>query len=652
MERLQSQFIADTTEIVEKLALDIAELRVARAQGRRRRELAARIFRHVHTLKGTALSLEVKALGRIAHEFEAVLEGVRLGRVGLTDDVLNLFEDAGEAIARALTNVFPQDEGSNLETLTNQLADLSSQTKQQAYVADSLRSALPADIARALTEYDLQHAREAIREGARLFVVSARFAIDDFDEGFRQLTKVLGDTGELIATVPAQSATKEIHLRLLYAAEIITPNIRKRASAVGRIEIKQLELRARPPAAISDQAKPAVVQLEVQRASFVQVGLREIEDLVSDLRDLFREVSELTVAHPGLSLLQQRFCVLEEKLIKLRLVPCSKLLERTVIRSGRIAARQLGKQVEFEIAGGDVGIDKSLADVIVDPLLHLVGNAITHGIESPQERIAADKNATGRIKLQAASRGSRVHISVSDDGRGIDVSRIATVAYEQGIVKTPEDLGPDQCLRLIFRPGFSTSPQVSEMSGRGIGLEIVDRAMEQAGGEVRLATEPGKGATFVMILPAALSVIPCVLVKSGDQFYGVPSGRVDGIRSITASEIQTIDSERILIWEGTRVPTISLRELTNQSSENLMNGVSAVLWDAGARSDASADTSHRYALLVDAIVGRQETLIRSLGRHASRWAGVSGAAELWDGNVALLLDVDELIQSRAGSKGR
>ncbi len=650
MEELQRQFIADTTEIVEKLARDIAELRVARSQGRRRRDLAGRVFRHVHTLKGTALSLEVKAVGRIAHEFETVLEGVRLGRVELSDDVLDVCEDAAYAIGRALTKLFQPAEVSSHETLAARLAEISARTPRHSYIADGLRSALPPDIGRALTEYDLQHAREALREGARLFIVSVRFGIDDFDEGFGHLTKLLGDTGEVIATIPAASEAGEIHLRLLYAAEIVTPDIRKHGWSVEQIEIEQLDVELRPHSP-ADHVKSALVQFEAQPTSSVQLTLRQIEDLVSDLRKLFREASQMIASDTAVSSLQRRFCVLEDKLIKLRLVPCSELLERTTIRSGRFAARQLGKQVEFEIGNADVGIDKSLSDILVEPLLHLVGNAITHGIESPQERIAAGKNARGKVKLQATSRGSRVHISVSDDGRGIDVPRIATVAYEQGIVKRPEDLGPDQCLRLIFRPGFSTSTNLSEMSGRGIGLEVVDRAMEQAGGEVRLATEPGKGTTFVMMFPAALCVMPCVLAKSGDEFYGIASSGINEVRSLSASETQIMAHEKVLDWEGARVPVISLRQLTRQSDAAVDLGATVMLWQSTPPATSSDKIAGKCALLVDTIVGAQDILIRGLGRHASRWPGVSGAAELWDGNVALVLDIDELIGGQTSRKG-
>ena len=656
MEELQDQLLADASEIVDTLVADISDLRIARLQGRRRRELAARIFRHVHTLKGTARSLEIESLASVAHEFEAVLDGLRLGRIELTNDLLDLFENATEAIAQALKRTTKKSE-SAAKSLIKRLADVAATGKKQAFIADSLRSTLPQGIARALSEYDLQHAREAIREGGHLFIVNARFSIDDFDEGFRQLTKLLGESGEVIATVPGASVTAdELQFRLLYAAEIIPAHTIRRVSNLGEIDINRLAIVPGPTSKPIEPTTPAVFQVEAQRASSVEVNLSQIENLISELRDLFRESCNavLSVAPPSnrdstdtaIAALQRQFSTVEETLIKLRLVPCAEMLERVATRSGRIAARQLGKQVEFEIEGGDVGIDKSLADIVVDPLSHLVNNAITHGIEGHEERVAAGKNATGKIKLQASSKGSRVHISVSDDGRGIDVPRIAAAACAQGIVKTPEDLGADQCLRLIFRPGFSTSVEVDEMSGRGIGLEIVDRAMEQTGGEVRLATESGLGTTFVMMLPAALSLMPCVIVRLGEQSYGIASARVGGMRSLDAVELETVEKQNTLEWAGEILPVIPMRNLLAQATGSGHDrGASAVLWQSAGRVNDLSDGSGRCAIIVDAILGQHETLVRGLGRHAARWAGVFGAAELWDGNVALVLDVDELIKS-------
>src|SRR6266849_6770382 len=243
----QSQFIADAHEIVERLGGDLEQLRAVRARGPKRRELAARIFRRVHTLKGSAGSLG-QNVSRVAHEFEGVLDGVRLGRIEITDDVLDAFEDASGAMARALAAGPSKQGDAGTDEVVETLHTLAEQSKKQGTIASGLRSALPAEIARALSEYDLQHAREAIREGAKLFIVAAGFALESFDLQFRELSKLLGQSGEIIATVPGEPANaEEINFRLLYAAELVSNKTLRMASALGRIELE--ELRIEPSAA-------------------------------------------------------------------------------------------------------------------------------------------------------------------------------------------------------------------------------------------------------------------------------------------------------------------------------------------------------------------------------------------------------------------
>jgi len=658
MDELQRQFIADAGEIIERLCRDLEELRAVRSQGRRRRELAARIFRHVHTLKGSAVSLELQYVGQIAHEFEAVLDGLRLGRGEITDEVLDAFEDAADAIARALKGAADRKRQAPETAVVERLAALAAKSKQQGSIADSLRSALPAEIARALSEYDLQHAREAIREGAKLFIVSAGFTIDTFDRSFREVSKLLGQSGEIIATVPGGPSTaNDINFRLVYAAEIVSNDVIKSASKLGRIEVSELSVGSSAASArAAEETGPAPPLWHgALRTPSVQVDLKQIADLISETSDLFRETSNAlgSLGEPAnkqyvdttTAYLRRRFSILEDRLIRLRLVPCADLLAGAAVRAGRIAARQLGKEVEFEIEGGDVGIDKSLADTIVEPLLHLVRNAIGHGIESPRERAAAGKSTTGKVRLRAFSEGTRIYVTVADDGRGIDLARIATAACQQGIVTNRSDLTSDQCLRLIFRPGFSTSTEVSEMSGRGIGLEVVDRAMEQAGGEVRVAIEPGRGTTFVMILPAALALLQCVIVRSGDQFYGIGSAGVAGMRSLSAAESNQTESANTIRWKQETLPVLSLRSLLAQPAEKgPEQGASMIVWQRANNRGAPGDGRDRFAVIVDLIAGQHETLVRSLGPHASRWPGIAGAAELADGQIALVLDVQRLIE--------
>jgi two-component system, chemotaxis family, sensor kinase CheA len=666
MDEEQSQFIADAREIVEKLGGDLQQLRAVRARGPKRRELAARIFRRVHTLKGSAGSLDLQNVSLVAHEFEGVLDGVRLGRVQVTDDVLDAFEDASGAIARALA-AGPSEPGEpGTDAVVERLHALAEKSKRQGTIAGGLRSALPTEVARALSEYDLQHAREAIREGAKLFIISAGFALESFDLQFRELSKLLGQSGEIIATVPGEPANaEEINFRLLYAAELVSNETLRLASALGRIDLDELKIE---PAAAGEEPLPdplsssAQSALSVERVT-VRVELEELNHLISETSELFRETTNAleslsTLANkPAIDIagarLRRRCVELEERLIKLRLVPCAEVFERTATRAGQTAARQLGKQVEFEIEGRDVGIDKSLADAIAEPLLHLVRNAVGHGIESAEARIAAGKSAIGKVTLAAFNEGSHIHITVTDDGRGIDLDRIASSATEHGIVNIGEGLSMDQCLRLIFRPGFSTASEVSELSGRGIGLDIVDRAMEQAGGQVRLATEAGVGTTFVMILPAALALVDCVLVSSDDQVYGIRSARVADHRSLDAPELKKISSTNTIHWNGQELPVLSLRSLLSQADDEAdgQRERDLIVCQADANRPARSRGPDRFALIVDSVYGKQETLVRGLGRHAARWLGVSGAAELLDGNVALVLDVDHLTEVQSHSEG-
>ena len=657
MDEAQAQFVADAQEIVERLYNDLEQLRPARLHGPQRRELAARVFRRVHTLKGSAGTLGLKSVSEIAHEFEGVLDGVRLGRVEISDEVLDAFDDAVDAMARALETALSTEPQSDTTAIRQNLNSIAQKSGKQETIADTLRSVLPAELARSLSEYDLQHAREAIREGAKLFIVSAGFAIDTFDEKFRELSRLLGQSGEVIATVPGESgAPDEICFRLLYAAELIANESMRQATTMGRIEVSELKLEPSDVTARESATQPTSLRSPVEVASSVKIELGRLDELISDASELFRETNRTLATLNGPmqsqdvqttgARLRRQFVELEERLIKLRLVPCAEILERAAMRAGRIAARQLGKQVEFEIAGSEVGIDKALADTIAEPLLHLVRNAVGHGIESPEERASAGKNPTGSVKLAAFSEGSRIHITVTDDGRGIDLDRIVAAAREHGIAGNGEGLTMDQCLRLIFRPGFSTTSEVSELSGRGIGLDVVDRAMGQAGGEVRVATEKGAGTTFVMILPAGLALMRCQTVRCGQGYYGVGSARVIGRRLLDARESAEIQTAKTVEWEGENLPVFILPNLLAEPAEMFTPALqSLIVWQSDRNRPARRGVPERLGLLVDSIETEHETLVRSLGRHAARWHGIAGAAQLADGNLALILDVEELIKS-------
>ena len=648
----QRLFLSDAEEIVERLYRDLDQLRVARSDGRRRRELAAQIFRRVHTLKGSAASLTLKPVSEIAHQFEAVLDGTRLGRLELTGDMLDTFEAAVAAIERALRSTPDEKSAPDLKAIVQHLAAYAEASKTQGVIASGLRMALPADLAGSLSEYDLQHAREAIREGAKLFIVSAGFEIDSFDRNFRKLTKLLGEGGETIATIPGRPAgDDQINFQILYAAEYISSEVLRRASSLGSIKHQEIKVETeagatKPP---RDANHPLTRATDRDYAA-VRIELAKLDDLILAASELSRQTTNALAGISGSTQakaaesatrdLRMRFVAFEERLIKLRLVPAGEVLQRAATRAGRIAVHHLRKEVEFEIRGADVGIEKSLADVIADPLLHLVRNAITHGIETPDQRRAAGKNPTGRVTLEAANQSGRIQVTVTDDGRGIDLDQVVAAAAQQGISST--GLSEDQCLRLIFRPGFSTSRELSDLAGRGIGLDVVDRAMDIAGGEARVATEKGAGTTVAMIVPAALSLAKCVIVRCGEQVYAIDASTVSD-SSVASGSRSGADAT-----DSTNLPLVYLTSLVNLATQptkdHANEGNTFMIWRRPSSSKNAGIGVPGYRIAVDEIVATQETLIRGLGRHAYRWVGICGAAEIFDGPVALVLDLPELIK--------
>jgi len=593
------------------------------------------------------------SVGEVAHEMESVLDGVRLGRVTIDDATLNLLESGTDLIAEELETANRID-SARAGSLVAQLHALAMKASHKAVIAGSLRSALPEDVARSLSEYDLQHAREAVREGAKLFIVDAGFLIDTFDTQFRELTGLLGKAGEVIATMPGRAAKPdEISFRLLYAAQFVAQQIRNKASELGTVSFDELTIATPATSAAAVSTSPLFQESDSSITS-VRVGLNQLDDLTSAVTDLLRDTNKALITiqkaantEAAIDLaanLRQRFVQLEERLIKLRLVPLSDLLNGAAARAGRVAARQLGKDIEFEIVGGDVGIDKALAELIAEPLMHLVRNAVSHGIESTEERVANGKPANGRVRLEGFSEGSRIHIVVSDDGRGIDLGEVAKAAARQGIVARPGELSEDQALRLIFRPGFSTAAEATEIAGRGVGLETVDRATTQAGGEVRLSSQSGSGTTFAMTIPATLALVPCVVVRCAEQFYCVDSSIVADRVTVSDDQIVGRPDGQSIEWQNEQVPLLHLATLV--ATNPPANGARSVLiCKPSEHRQTFSPHRNAIALLVDAIAGQQETLVRSLGPHAALWHGISGAAELIDGSVALMIDLPRLIEA-------
>jgi len=277
-------------------------------------------------------------------------------------------------------------------------------------------------------------------------------------------------------------------------------------------------------------------------------------------------------------------------------------------------------------------LDQSLCDAIADPLIHLVRNAVDHGIEPPAERAKYAKPASGRVSIKAMSSHGQIRIAVRDDGRGIDANAIEAACVRMGLTHHQFPLAFDESVRMIFRSGFSTAPMVSETSGRGVGLDVVETEVERLGGQVRVVSAPGVGSVFEVRLPVTFGLLDAVVLRAGNQRYVIDASSVVAPLALQADEWGQFESMKLVELLGQPVDPDDRRSHALLFCE-LKNDVSQ---SAGIR---------RVCLELDEVEKREQVVIRSLGTHASRWFGVAGATELRDGSVALLLDLSRLLKT-------
>jgi two-component system chemotaxis sensor kinase CheA len=322
---------------------------------------------------------------------------------------------------------------------------------------------------------------------------------------------------------------------------------------------------------------------------------------------------------------------LQNSVMKTRMQPIGRLFQKYP-RIARDLARQLGKDVELALIGEETEVDKTMIEDLADPLVHLVRNAVDHGVESPEERLAAGKPAKSVVRLEARQEGDHIVLIIADDGRGMSPERIRMKAIEKGIIKEEEanTLDDRQSLNLIFLPGFSTMSQASAVSGRGVGMDVVKTNIQKLNGSVEIRSEPGKGSVFIISLPLTLAILPVLLVLLGDQPFALPLSMVREILPIDKSKMQEVGGKETLVVRGEVLPVVALSRLLGWPQ--LQTPEYGVLMQTSERS---------FILSVDSFAGRDDAVIKSLDDFRPR--GVAGVTTLSNGQIVLILDMKELL---------
>ena len=678
MDQTQREFLLEIEELVEKIFADLDELRATQAddratfKGRKGRELIDRIFRRVHSVKGSAASCGLEVVSQIAHEFESLLAEVRAGRVLVNDAVVDTCESATEALSESLSLaasgiVEPSRRAlfDRLQAAAQSRLGKAGNTGEPLGDTEAILKTVPFEIWQSLTEPEKQRLVSIVGAGGPLFVVATSFDLSDFDAQFFRLKERLAEFGEVISTSPAvdDEHPDRINFRVLYASDADLQSIKASVSDFSSVVFKEISKAGSKPGSAGDEeirpGSAASVSAPSSLASlsnFVRTDLDKLDRLISSTHELLRTtsnalelaLSEQQLTAPARQELQQlneqirsSFMGVEDELINLRMVSLRPTLQRAM-RAGRAAARLAAREIDFEISGAEILLDKLLVDAIADPLIHLVRNAVDHGIETSEARLQAGKKRRGTVRIEVVSEGSQSRLRVVDDGRGVDPLLIAEAALRLGIPKSDSPLNIDRSLRLIFRPGFTTLASVSDVSGRGVGLDVVETAVEQVGGELRVSSEPKQGTTFEIRLPVTFGLIATNVVVSAGNRYCIPAAQTLGIDAI-----DVIDGAS----GADQLRQVSMRDLLGQTPEeedssSQLHLITCQFTDE--RAGMSNQESKCIGIVVDRVEGPQEVLVRSLGRYAGRWYGIAGATELRDGTVALVLDLPRLLSAHLG----
>jgi two-component system chemotaxis sensor kinase CheA len=692
------EFISEAQEIVDALNRDlIAAETDAKAKREADPDRINNLFRSAHSLKGISGMFGLDVISRLAHSLEGVLDGMRLGRVrvdpGSLDVLFGCVERFGLLIAAAA-------EGSDAPTGVDDLvARLEKVAKGEGAVADDPLEtvALGEDVLSVLTEYEEHRLKENIKRGRSLYVLRTTFDLSNFDLGLAELDASVKGIGEVITKLPSAKAAEpgSISFDIIVGADVTSVELTK-ALGDERVEVIPIQRRrmvappvtatlpatpragARPaPAPVGDaeapgDTTPAPVEAVHDSAAddaasvksvsqTVRVDIRRLDKLMNLVGELaltkaaFQRISEVMKQRLGFTGLavdlhkesrnfERRLSELQAGIMEVRMVPLANLFER-MVRVGRKIGRELGRQVRIEVSGENTELDKLIVEDLADPLMHLIRNAIDHGIEPPEERVAHGKDPEGVVRLAAAAQGNHVIVEVSDDGHGIDTERVLKLAVERRIV-SPErgkELTRREIFNLLFLPGFSTRAEVSEYSGRGVGLDVVRTNISQLSGVIDISSAPGEGTRFIVTLPITLAIIPALIVSVAKRTYAIPLNNVLETLAIEAGSVSTIERREVISVRGATVPLVDLRHLFR-----LGEGVRPKL----AYGVVAGVGAHRMALVADELVGQQDIVIKSLGRRLKNVRGIAGATELGNQQTILVIDMVELINELAMESGR
>jgi two-component system chemotaxis sensor kinase CheA len=668
--KADQEFVSEAEEILERMREDYADLDDQRAAGGEvDPDLINRLFRSAHSLKALAGMFGLESIQDLAHHLEDILDGLRLGRVSMDSPSVGLIDEAIHTFANLLESVGDEEALAAFNEPVEDLATrIASSAKESADGGDEFQSLdIDDSLLRALTEYEEHRLRENIQRGRHIMLVGSTFEIMSFDEGLSELSDAIREVGEVLSTLPAPGETPESQIRfsLLVASDLSLmeltaaldfPDVDVQSVREGASTEEVVPTPSQVEPAPQTQASPELESLR-SISETVRVDIRKLDELMNLVGELViqrasigeiaaRLIGQHQSAQLGVELskihksLDRKLKGIQSAVLEVRMVPMRQVFDK-VSRVVRALRRDLQKDVRLEVSGADTELDKLIVEELVDPLMHIVRNAIDHGIEPVDERLAAGKDAQGCIGINAFQRGNHVVIAVSDDGKGINRAALFNKAESLGLVSADDELSDREILNLVFSPGLSTQSEVSETSGRGVGMDVVRENVMALGGAVEVESIPGRGSTISMTLPITLAIIQSLVVVVGEHRFAIPINAVHETLLIDTSDIQRSEGREILNLRGDALLLRSLSDEFELGVSRSSEKQFAVIVGLGEQ---------RIGLLVDRLDGQQDTVIKPIQGPVKNVRGFAGATELGDQDAVLVVDISSLVEDTLSRK--
>lgn len=650
------------------------------------------IFRAAHTLKGMSATMGYEDIAELTHVMENILDAIRKSKLHVSPELLDI---VFESVSSLEEMVFDIESGGNGKKDVSDLISLLNRIEageipgelaetETAVTAEAVGSISSNSKTLEYDDYELTVLSQSFQQGFEAFEISVILREDCLLKAARvfMVFEILEAAGEVIKSIPSVDRLEDEDFDQKFTAVMITKEAADtleskimKVSEVDQVEVvklthdllmsnkRQQEHEASSEALKVEVEKPNEVKKNVpetkevkpakrsnqahQSNRTIRVNIERLDILMNLFEELVIDRGRLQsiateMHHPELTETVERITRvsgdLQNIILNMRMIPVETVFNRfpTMVRQ---LARDLNKKVTLEIIGAETELDRTVIDEIGDPLVHLIRNALDHGVETPAERVANGKPEMGTVKLSAYHSGNNVFIELEDDGAGVNRQRVLSKAIENDIVTEEESVAMTdrQVAELILASGFSTAEKVSDVSGRGVGLDVVRTTIESLGGHISIESKEGKGSLFQVQLPLTLSIISVMLVELDKEVYAIPLSSIIETAIIEKSEIMNAHNQRVIDFRGNIIPLLDLQEIfemrEHDSEENQFESIVIV-----RKGEKLA------GLVVDSFIGQQEIVLKALGNYLTSVFAISGATILGDGQVALIVDCNSLIK--------